>query len=148
MSNMYVNKVVIKDNSTGMEDVKIDLSQDTITGAMVPSGVTFHDSTGMQNSGGATMIDLTDTMMNPDGAGKIRLFNDKIQIGNTGMGEEVAWTSYKGMDYVTIAEEEQAKIIAENIKKDVQILGVTGTLDAMSYTLEDNDAGGQTLVIS
>lgn len=150
MANQYVNKVVVK-NDAGEEEVKLDLTQDTIDGMFLIEGYTFHDKTGAPQTGWMELVDLK-TFADEDSDGGLtgkafektfKTLDDYFDIGET-HGDYQAVTNRL---QVKIAQSEKDKIIAENIKKDVSILGVTGTLDSANYTLEDNDAGGQTLTI-
>ena len=138
MANTYVNKVVV-----GAE-VKLDLSQDTISPDKLEKGITAHDKSGAPIVGTSTLdVDssdataavaeilkgktayargtkLTGTM--PDNgavAGKIAAVAEKYTIP-TGF--------HDGSGTVQIDATEQAKIIAKNIREGITILGVTGTM--------------------
>lgn len=91
----------------------IDLSSDTITPSDLKSGVKAHDSTGTQITG--SMVD------NGAVIGNISTKDEEYTI-NEGY--------HNGNGKVSIDSNEQDKIIPGNIKKDVSILGVTGTLEA------------------
>lgn len=138
MANQYVNKVVVGD------ETKLDLTGDNIdpqfvlmsapdeTGASV--SVNFHDKTGAQVMGQMPVTDLTDSantsMYFPD----ILTVDSTIHVGADQMSVDMGGNphkAYKGYCDVGIAQSEKDKIIAENIKKDVSILGVTGTLEAL-----------------
>jgi hypothetical protein len=135
---MYVNKVVV-----GAE-VKLDLSQDTISPDKLEKGITAHDKSGAPIVGTSTLdVDssdataavaeilkgktayargtkLTGTM--PDNgavAGKIAAVSEKYTIP-TGF--------HDGSGTVQIDATEQAKIIAKNIREGITILGVTGAM--------------------
>ena len=89
----------------------IDLSSDTITPSDLKYGVKAHDSEGTQITG--SMVD--------NGA--------VIETISTKNEEYTIHEGYhNGNGKVSIDSSEQEKIIPENIKKDVNILGVTGTL--------------------
>lgn len=89
----------------------IDLSGDTITPSDLKSGVKAHNSEGTQITG--SMVD--------NGA--------VIETINTKDDEYTIPEGYhNGNGKVSIDSTEKAKIIPENIKKDVSILGITGTL--------------------
>lgn len=89
----------------------IDLSTDTITPSDLKYGVKAHNSSGTQITG--SMVD------NGTVIGSI----------NTKEGQYTIQEGYhNGNGKVSIDSSEQDKIIPENIKKDVSILGVTGTL--------------------
>lgn len=138
MANEYNSKVVL---STG--EVLIDLTSDTITAADLASGVTAHGAdgapiTGVNTKDSDTSSDtaavgeilsgktahargtaLTGTMPN-NGAvsGKI---STKAGVYTVPQGY------HDGSGTVDITAAEQAKIIPENIKAGVELLGVTGT---------------------
>lgn len=89
----------------------IDLSSDTITPSDLKYGVKAHDSEGTQITG--SMVD-----------------NGAV-IGNISTKDEeytIHEGYHNGNGKVSIDSSEQDKIIPENIKKDVSILGITGTL--------------------
>lgn len=154
MANQYVNKVVVIDEM-GTEQTKLDLTQDNIEAKYVINmkpgealeQIKFHDATGASVTGTIGSTDLGAN--NANGVfSDIAKLDDQITVGNEGgdpTGE--SYFAYRGYATVGIDATEKAKIIAENIKKDVEILGVTGTLRETTYTFEDNDAGGQTLTI-
>lgn len=104
----------------------IDLTADTVNSPSVLSGKTFHDYKGDV---------LTGTMTNR-GSGSASI-STKAQTVNLSSGY------YDGTGSVSISSAEQAKIIAENIKKDVTILGVTGTHEGGgTYEEETLPSGG------
>lgn len=138
MANQYVNKVVV-----GAE-VKLDLSQDTISPDKLAKNITAHDKSGAPIVGISTLdVDsadataavaeilkgktayargtkLTGTM--PDNGavdGKITTVEEKYTVP-TGF--------HDGSGTVQIDATEQAKIIAKNIREGITILGVTGTM--------------------
>lgn len=89
----------------------IDLSGDTITPSDLKYGVKAHNSEGTQITG--SMVD------NGTVIGSISSKDDEYTIQEG---------YHNGNGKVSIASSEQDKIIPENIKKDVSILGITGTL--------------------
>lgn len=90
----------------------IDLSDDTITPEDLRNGVKAHDSSGVQITG--SMVD--------NGA--------VIETINTKDEEHAINEGYhNGNGKVSIDSGEQEKIIPENIKKGINILGVIGTLE-------------------
>lgn len=138
MANKYVNKVVV-----GAE-VKLDLSQDTISPDKLAKNITAHDKSGAPIVGTSTLdVDsadataavaeilkgktayargtkLTGTM--PDNGavdGKITTVAEKYTVP-TGF--------HDGSGTVQIDATEQAKIIAKNIREGITILGVTGSM--------------------
>lgn len=138
MANQYVNKVVV-----GAE-VKLDLSQDTISPDKLAKNITAHDKSGAPIVGTSTLdVDsadataavaeilkgktayargtkLTGTM--PDNGavdGKITTVAEKYTVP-TGF--------HDGSGTVQIDATEQAKIVAKNIREGITILGVKGTM--------------------
>lgn len=138
MANQYVNKVVV-----GAE-VKLDLSQDTISPDKLTKDITAHDKSGAPIVGTSTLdVDSSDATaavaeilkgktayargtkltgtMPDNGAvdGQITAVAEKYTIP-TGF--------HDGSGTVQIDATEQAKIIAKNIREGITILGVTGTM--------------------
>lgn len=138
MSNQYVNKVVV-----GAE-VKLDLSQDTISPDKLAKNITAHDKSGAPIVGTSTLdVDSSDATaavaeilkgktayargtkltgtMPDNGAvdGQISAVAEKYTIP-TGF--------HDGSGTVQINATEQAKIIAKNIREGITILGVKGTM--------------------
>lgn len=133
----YVNKVVFG------SDTLIDLTADTITAADLASGVTAHDKSGAPITGTSTKdVDsseataavgevlatktfaargamLTGTM--PNNGAVTGTISDK----NTPYSVPAGF--HDGSGTVSIDATEAAKLIPENIKKDVTVLGITGT---------------------
>ena len=138
MANQYKSKIIFNG------DVLIDLTSDTITAADLASGKTAHDKSGAPIVGTSTYDSdtsndtataseilatktahargtaLTGTMPN-NGAvtGTITAVNGEytIPIGY-----------HDGSGKVSISSTEQAKLIAENIRQGVTVLGVEGTM--------------------
>lgn len=134
------NKVVYNNETL------IDLTGDTVTADTMLSGATAHDKSGATITGTCTFdadtqdatvavaeilegktayargAKLTGTMPN----------NEGVTETITTKSQEVAIAQgyHDGSGKVSIDETEQAKIIAENIKAGVEVLGVTGTLEA------------------
>lgn len=138
MANQYVNKVVVG------ADVKLDLSQDTISPDKLAKNITAHDKSGAPIVGTSTLdVDSSDATaavaeilkgktayargtkltgtMPDNGAvdGQITTVEEKYTIP-TGF--------HDGSGTVQIDATEQAKIIAKNIREGITILGVTGTM--------------------
>ena len=138
MANQYVNKVVV-----GAE-VKLDLSQDTISPDKLTKNITAHDKSGAPIVGTSTLdVDSSDATaavaeilkgktayargtkltgtMPDNGAvdGQITTVAEKYTIP-TGF--------HDGSGTVQIDATEQAKIIAKNIREGITILGVIGTM--------------------
>lgn len=189
-----INKVIFG------SDVLIDLTTDTVTAESLLEGKTAHDKSGAVITGSCTFdsdttdADATDaeilfgktayvqkqkvtgTMPNNEQVnGKIKNLTDPYTI-------PVGY--HDGSGTVTIEDTEKAKILPENIREGVEILGVSGTMSStegvkaekktvtptkegftvlpgasfnylsevvvnpISYTLTDNQSGGQTATIA
>ena len=139
MANEYVSKVVLSNGTT-----LIDLTGDTVTAADVLSGVTTHDKSGAQITGSCTYD--SDTTNDTAAVGEIlsgktahargaqltgTMTNNGAVTGtiSTKAGQYTVPQGYHdGSGKVSIASAEQAKIIAQNIRQGVTILGVEGTM--------------------
>lgn len=132
--------------------VLIDLTADTIEASDVINNKTFHDKSGAILTGNCTYdADTSDanavaseilinktayvsgakvkgTMPNNGGAGGT--INSKSQSVSVAQGY------HDGSGKVSISSTEQAKIIAENIKSGIQILGVEGTYSGESVSAQ------------
>lgn len=139
---MAVNKIVF-----GSETL-IDLSADTVDESLLLSGYTAHDKSGEQITGTCTFdSDTTDATVavaemltgKTAYARAAKITGTMPNIGSqtgsiTTVAQEVAISQgyHDGGGEVSIDSDEQAKIIASNIKMGVEILGVTGTLEPSS----------------
>lgn len=138
MANQYINKVIYGGNTL------IDLTGDDVTAADVASGKKFHLPSGAQGTGSNTYdADTSDAtaVASEILATKTAYKNGSKLTGTmpnrgavTGTISEVdqEYTVpqgyHDGSGKVSIASTEQAKIIAENIRENITILGVTGTM--------------------
>ena len=138
MANQYVNKVII-----GTE-VKLDLTGDDVTPDKLTKGIKAHDKSGAPIVGTSTLdadtsgdtaaaaeillgktahvkgAKLTGTMPNK---GAVTLdITDKTAPVSIPMG------FHDGSGHAQIAEAEAAKIIPENIRDGITILGTKGTM--------------------
>lgn len=107
MANQYVNKVAVNGKTV------LDLSADTVYPGMLAKGITAHDKSGAK---------ITGTLEVP--AAEERTVELSMPSGN----QVIQPTSGKVMSKVTV--QKPATLLPENIKKDVVIGGVTGTLKA------------------
>ena len=138
MANQYVNKVVY-----GNETL-IDLTSDTATAADVQSGKYFHLKSGERVAGTCTYdADTTDATASASeilATKTAYVSGNKITGSMPNRGAQTSTISAKadsvtiqqgyhdGSGSVSISSTEQAKIIATNIRENVTILGVTGTM--------------------
>lgn len=139
MANEYTNKVVL---STG--EVLIDLTADTVTAADIINNKKAHDKSGAQITGTCTYD--ADTSDATAAAAEILTTKTAYVSGSkvtgsmpnrgavtgtitTVAGQYVIPQGYHdGSGKVSISSTEQAKLIADNIREGVEILGVTGTM--------------------
>lgn len=138
MANQYVNKVVFGDETL------IDLTGDTATASDVLSGKKFHLKSGAQGTGTCTFdsntSDATATAAEILATKTAYVNANKVTGSMPNRGAVTGSISTKDQQYtiqqgyhdgsgkVSIASTEQAKIIASNIRENVTILGVTGTM--------------------
>ena len=153
-NNEYINKVIYGGNTL------IDLTSDTVTADKILSGYTAHAASGAPITGtcafdadtsDATAVvaevltsktfykngsKLTGTMPNRGAVtGTITAIDDVYTIQNG---------YHDGSGTVGISATDQAKLIAENIRQGIEILGVTGTMSGS----EDVNAQSKTVTPS
>lgn len=151
MANEYVSKVVLSNGTT-----LIDLTGDTITAADLLEGTTAHGKDGAPITGTCTYD--SDTSEDTAAVGEIlsgktahargalltgTMTNNGAVTGTilTKAGTYTIPQGYHdGSGSVSIASAEQAKILAENIKSGVEILGVTGSYSGTSITAQSKSA--------
>lgn len=139
MANQYNSKVVLASG-----EVLMDLTSDTIDAAHLLSGVTAHDKSGAPITGSCTY----DSDTSEDTAAASEILSGKTAHARgaqltgtmTNRGAVTGTISAKAQEYtipqgyhdgsgkVSIASAEQAKIIAENIREGITILGVEGSM--------------------
>lgn len=139
---MAINKIIF-----GSETL-IDLTSDTITADKLTSGITAHDMSGATITGTNTydsdtsdatvtvaeiLIGKTAYARGSEITGTMPNIGTQTSSISTISQETIISQGYHdGSGTVNIDEDEQAKIIATNIKMGVEILGVTGTLEPSS----------------
>ena len=144
-SNQYVNQVGLADGT-----ILIDLTSDTAEAADVKSGKYFHLKTGERVQGTNTYDSNTtdaDASASEILYGKTAYVNKNKLTGEMTNNGAVAGTIstkagtytvpagyHSGLGSVAIDSTEQAKIIAENIKSGIEILGVTGSYSGEAVT--------------
>jgi hypothetical protein len=154
MPNANINKIIYGGRTL------IDLTSDTITADKLAEGYTAHDKSGAIITGTNTYDSDTsdDTAMVAEilvgktaHARSTQLTGTMPNNGaitgsiSTVAGEYTVPQGYHdGSGKVSISATEQAKIIAENIRQGVEILGVTGTMSGS----EDVNAQSKTVTPS
>lgn len=149
-NNQYINKVIF-----GNETL-IDLTSDTITPSDLANGVTAHDASGAPITGSNTYdSDTSDdtAVVGEILSGKTAHARGSLLTGtmpNNGAVAGVITTKaqeysvpqgyHDGSGKVKIDTTEQAKIIADNIKAGVEILGVTGTYAGEAISAQSKSA--------
>lgn len=141
MPDSYVNKVILG------SEVLMDVSQDTVVANKLLYGYTAHDADGAPITGSCTFDADTsdaDALIGEVISGKTFYKNGSKLTGSmTNIGQQTISISdlnassisqgyHDGTGTAQISSTEAAKIIAENIKEGVEILGVTGTCSPAS----------------
>ena len=139
MANSYNNKIVLASG-----EVLIDLTGDTVDAAHVLDGFTFHDKSGAPVTGTCTYA--SDTSDDTAAVGEIlsgktahargalltgTMPNNGAQMGSiiTKTQEVIIAQGYHdGSGKVSISADEQAKLVPNNIREGITILGVEGTM--------------------
>lgn len=151
MANQYKSKIIFNG------DVLIDLTADTITAADLASGKTAHDKSGAPITGTSTYD--SDTSDDTATASEILATKTAHARGTTLTGTmpnngavtgtitavdgeyTIPVGYHDGSGKVSISSTEQSKLIAENIRQGVTILGVEGTMSGS----EDVNAQSKTV---
>ena len=151
MANQYINKIIYGGNTL------IDLTGDSVDAAHLLSGYTAHDKSGALITGTNTY----DSDTSDDTAIASEILSNKTahargvaltgtMINNGSVTGTISTVSqeytvpqgfHDGSGKVSISTVEQAKIIAENIRQGVTILGVEGTMSGQ----EDVSAQAKTV---
>lgn len=139
MANAYNNKIVLASG-----EVLIDLTGDTVDAAHVLDGFTFHDKSGAPVTGTCTYD--SDTSDDTAAVGEIlsgktahargalltgTMPNNGAQMGSIDTKAQeviIAQGYHDGSGKVSILADEQAKLIPNNIREGITILGVEGTM--------------------
>ena len=139
MANSYNNKIVLASG-----EVLIDLTGDTVDAAHVLDGFTFHDKSGAPVTGTCTYD--SDTSDDTAAVGEIlsgktahargalltgTMPNNGAQMGSISTKEQevtIAQGYHDGSGKVSISADEQAKLVPNNIREGITILGVEGTM--------------------
>ena len=138
MANQYKNKIIYNG------DTLIDLTGDTITPADLAYGKTAHDKSGAPITGtstkDATTTDATATAAELLATKTAYVNGSKVTGTMPNRGAVTGTISTKAEQYtipqgyhdgsgkVSISSTEQAKIIPENIRQGITVLGVEGTM--------------------
>lgn len=145
---MAINKIIYGGNTL------LDLTSDTITANDLAYGVTAHDRTGAVITGQSTKDSTTtDATANASEilatktayVNKVKVTGQMVNNGSvtgtisTKAGQyTIPIGFHDGSGKVSISSTEQDKIIAENIKDGVTILGVEGTYSGQAISVEAN----------
>ena len=151
MANTYYNKIIVNGQT------KIDLTADTVTASKILKDYTAHDKSGAPITGTCTFDSDTTDATAVEGeilATKTAYINKNKVTGTmpnrggvTGTISTVNGTYtiqngyHDGSGSVAIDSTEQAQIVATNIREDVTILGVEGSMTGT----EDVVAGSPTV---
>lgn len=141
----YINKLVVGN------ETKFDLTADTITADKLLKDITAHDKSGAPITGICTYdADTQDATVAvaeildgktayARGTKLVGTMPNKGAVSGT-ISDKTAYTIpmgfHDGSGTVSIDATESAKLIAGNIKKDVTILGVTGTYGGEAVTAQ------------
>lgn len=137
----YNNKVIYNGQ------VLIDLTSDTITPEKLAAGVTAHDKTGAPITGSNTFdADTQDATATDEDVVLGKTYYRQGQKGTGSMPENGAVAGkisdkdtpyivprgrHDGSGQVTIADEEKAKLVPDNVRQGITILGVEGTMSGL-----------------
>jgi len=148
----YINKVIFGGKTL------IDLTGDTITPEKVLSGYKAHDKSGASITGTCTFDADTSDATALDSeilSGRSAYVNgNKIEGAMTNNGGVTGSISTKDGEYtipqgyhdgsgkVALDATEKAKLVAENIRKDVSLFGITGTMTGTE------DVNAQTVTVA
>ena len=150
-NNEYINKVIYGGNTL------IDLTADTVTADKILSGYTGHAASGAPITGTCTYDAdtsdataavaevLTGKTFYKNGSKLTGTMPNRGAVSGTITSIDEAYTIqngyHDGSGSVGISSTDQAKLIAENIRQGVELLGVTGTMSGS----EDVNAQSKTV---
>lgn len=150
MANQYNSKIVLSNG-----EVLLDLTLDDIKPEHVDAGIQFHDKTGAPRTGTSTKtVDASEVTAEAAEvlAGRTFAKGAQVQTGtmpdNSGTNVEISTTTpvtiprgyTDGAAKAKIADSELAKLIPENIKEGVTILGVEGGFGADDISSQSKSA--------
>ena len=140
MANQYINKVIYGGRTL------IDLTNDDVSASTVLRGITFHLPSGLSTTG---VCDFTVDATDADAQASEILNNKKAAVGDhmvigtmPNRGAQVISITtisinpiisngyHDGSGYATIDSSELAKLIPGNIRQNVTVLGITGTMSS------------------
>lgn len=138
MPDNIINKVIYGGRTL------IDLTADTVTAADVQSGVTFHLPSGVVGTGTCTYDSDTSTdtaviaevlsgrTFHARGSALTGTMPNRGAVTGTITSVDGEYTIpqgyHDGSGKVSISSTDQSKLIAENIREGITVLGVTGTM--------------------
>lgn len=149
MANQYNNKIVLGDGT-----VLIDLTMDDVKPEYVQKGIKFHDKSGATQTGTSTKtVDASSVTAEPAEvlAGETFGRGNEVATGtmpnNSGnnvlvtgkAGTAIPRGYYDGSGTAKISEEDSVKLVPENIKEGVTILGVTGEFGADDISAQSKE---------
>ena len=127
-------------------DVKFDLTSDTVTKDTLLSGVKAHDKSGAEITGRCTYdADTSDADVTAEEVINGKIFyargsrltgkmpnNGKVDLTISDVNDVITIPKgcHDGSGSVTISSVEKAKLIPENIREGVEVLGLTGTMSS------------------
>lgn len=149
-NNQYVNKLV------WFGETKFDTSADTITADKLLEGYTAHDKSGAPITGTCTFDSdtsedtaavaeiLVGKTAHARGAQLTGTMPNRGAVAGTISTKDSSYTIpqgyHDGSGAVSIDATEQSKLVANNIKAGIEILGVTGTYAGESVTAQSKTA--------